>query len=188
MIRLLRRMKKTGVYIVTFTLGILMISGCASTPKGFFNPQYRDKKVARVAVVKFNGAEKIATAAADRFSVELLKSGVFDVFERQQVDKILQEQGFSMTGVTEDETRRRIGRLANVEALVIGDISQYAGMFNSTDVALGIKIVDIETGATIYANSAKSDIAFATKMWTVGGAIDTVVDVLIRDVEQKFRK
>lgn len=176
----------SGIHSILIFL--LLIMGCAPSKGGFLKPGYDAKKIGRVGVMKFTGPERIAATAADKFSVELIKLGIFEVFERQQIDKILQEQGFGLTGVTDDQTRKQLGKIANVDALVIGDIHQYAGLFNSTDVGLTIKILDIETGATVYAHSVKSDMAFAKKLWTMGGAIDAVIDAVISDISDKIRK
>ncbi|OIO31709.1 MAG: hypothetical protein AUJ60_01015 [Nitrospirae bacterium CG1_02_44_142] len=179
-------MKKYSFIFLSLILFGLFILGCATTRGGFLNPGFKDKNLSRVGVVKFSGPDVLSATVTDNFTVELFKLGYFDVFERHQIDKILSEQGFSLTGATEEKARKSLGKLANLDALFVGVVSAYPGAFGTTDINLSVKLIDIETGSLIYACSAKSDHALVM-VGTLGEGIDVTISGIINDIRKHFR-
>jgi len=87
---------------------------------------------------------------------ELKKTTVFDVLERDQLNKILKEYELSMSGLTDTQTVPQIGNLKNIDALVLGEVTESAESFHIT-----MRIVDLESGrvlATHTATVSKSEI------------------------------
>ena len=75
----------------------------------FFSLAYSQPSI---AVVEFEGkgiSQTEASALTDRFSSELFTLGTFRLIERDQMEDILEEQGFQQTGcVTAGDKRRKI--------------------------------------------------------------------------------
>lgn len=83
-----------------------------------------------------------AAIIAERFRGELVKSGLFKVMERGQMETVLKEQGFQQTGVCTDASCViEIGQLLAVGKMVIGSVGKIGRMFT-----LNVKLVDISTG------------------------------------------
>lgn len=49
------------------------------------------------------------------------KTDVFTVVERSQIDKILKEQRFSLSGAIDESTAAKVGKLLGLNAIIIGD-------------------------------------------------------------------
>ena len=52
----------------------------------------------------------------------LVKAGKFNVIERQELDKVLDEQKLGASGLVIAESAPKVGKLLGVELLVIGSI------------------------------------------------------------------
>jgi len=107
-----------------FISGILVLfilAGCSSSIKTVVKKDIiSSKKYKNVAVIPFNGPmPKVGEALADSFIVEVMDIG-FDVIERSQLDKILEEQKISTTGLIDTETVHQIGKIAGVDMIVLG--------------------------------------------------------------------
>jgi curli biogenesis system outer membrane secretion channel CsgG len=56
---------------------------------------------------------------------QLINDGAYRIFERQQLDKILQEQNFSNSNRADSNTAAKIGKLAGVDIIITGSITQF---------------------------------------------------------------
>jgi len=56
---------------------------------------------------------------------QLINDGAYRIFERQQLDKILQEQNFSNSNRADASTAAKIGKLAGVDLIITGSITQF---------------------------------------------------------------
>lgn len=95
-----------------------------------------DEKV-RIAVVDFDTTairntwrygwsyQNLERAAADNLATELVKSGRFRVIERQQLDRVLDEQDLGDVGRIDPTTAARIGKVLGVQLIVIGSVSEF---------------------------------------------------------------
>ncbi|HQO93024.1 MAG TPA: hypothetical protein PLX56_11925, partial [bacterium] len=68
------------------------------------------------------------------------------------VIKILNEQGFQQTGVTDTSKAIEAGKLLNTESVMIGTLQQ----FNSS-LVINVKIVEVSTGKILFADKAVAD-------------------------------
>ena len=128
--------------------------------------------VIRVGVDTFrSGASNIDPAVADSltemFITEMANSGVFQVFERTQLESVAREQRLSMSGMVSPQTLVKVGRLAGVEWIVTGAVTQFTesktgGIIPIGDfglalgsytgvVTLDIRTIDTTTGAVTSA-------------------------------------
>ncbi len=92
----------------------------------------------RVAVLDFNYATVMTTSQAvfgtnvdigkgisDMLIDRLVNDGTYRVIERNQIDKILNEQNFSNSNRADPATAAKIGHVLGVDAVIVGDITQF---------------------------------------------------------------
>jgi TolB-like protein len=107
-----------------------------------------------VAVLDFeakNVSNQNAEALADLLRTELFNTGCFKVVERQQIRKILEEQKFQLSGVTDADQAAEIGRLLNVKKIMIGTVTLLGGTH-----IINTRIVDVQSGQVELAEAVES--------------------------------
>ena len=82
----------------------------------------------RIAVLNLEsvGVSKTESITlTDRLRSELVKTGSFTIIERSEMDEILQEQGFQLTGCTTDECVVEAGKVLNVSHICAGRLARH---------------------------------------------------------------
>jgi curli biogenesis system outer membrane secretion channel CsgG len=92
----------------------------------------------RIAVLDFNYATVMTASQAvfgtnvdigkgisDMLIDRLVNDGTYRVIERNQIDKIVNEQNFSNSNRVDSSTAAKIGHVLGVDAVIIGDITQF---------------------------------------------------------------
>lgn len=84
----------------------------------------------RVAVSRFEdragtGYNHLGEGVADMLVTALVKTGKFTVLERQELEKVLDEQKLGESGIVTPETAPKLGKVLGVELLVVGSISEF---------------------------------------------------------------
>ena len=141
--------------IITFIITLLNFSVMAQKVKIAVMPFGHERQDARLATL----AENLTTTA-------LYNSGRLTVVERQELDKILQEQKFNQSGLVNDDDAIRLGLLSGAKYIVVGNIpnARYntetkitpAGVryqLASAFINLQIKIIKVESGDLVYTKS-----------------------------------
>ena len=111
----------------------------------------------RVAVVDFK-ADGIDEASARRISElirnEMIKSGRYRIIERTQIDKILTEQGFQLSGCTDSGCAVEIGKLLSANKMLVGTIMKIGNKIVITG-----RMVDVQSGSADFSadSEAKSE-------------------------------
>ena len=130
----------------------------------------------RVAVVDFEDrsgwGHNIGTGLADMLTTMLVKSGKFQVIEREELKRIMQEQSLGMSGAVTPQSAAKIGRLLGVELIVTGSVTEFGQKQSRIGGAIGklgigagiskrkaravvdIRLVNTETGEIVLAESA----------------------------------
>lgn len=85
-----------------------------------------------------------ASGITDIFRNELVASGKYSILERNNMESILKEQSFQMTGCTENTCAVKIGKLLNMEHMFYGSVMKLGGVF-----VIYIAQVKIETGEIV---------------------------------------
>ena len=101
-----------------------------------------------VAVMELRGnniADAEAGALTDRLRTELFRTGSFRVLERELMDKILDEQGFQMSGCTSDACLVEIGQLTGMEMIIGGSISKVGSVYS-----ISARTVSVQTGEILH--------------------------------------
>lgn len=140
----------------------------------------------RLAVLPFKNVatsipagEDVGRAVADMLITELFKLQRYEIVERNQLDKLMQERNLQQTDLAESSARE-IAKVLKCDALVVGSISQYSETRQDRNfafyrkeaatytVGIEFRIIDVQTGATRLAESA---VGVAEKEGRIGGLL-----------------
>jgi hypothetical protein len=72
------------------------------------------------------------------------------VVERQRIQKILEEQKFQMSGLTDADQAAEIGRLLNVQKIMIGSVTRLGGTY-----IINTRIVEVQSGLVSLAEATE---------------------------------
>jgi len=113
------------------------------------------RKVSRIAVFPFADTNAAARQAGDGEAIagmlmtELINSKTFQVVERSEIQRIIDEVGLGQEGVIDAATAKQIGKIYGVEILVFGTVAK----FNSL-VETDLRLVETESGQALMAENA----------------------------------
>jgi TolB-like protein len=135
---------------IAFLLVLLLAAGTAGAAES-----RKDK-------VKINVPKQLAASITENVSSEIADSHAFQIVERSQMDKIMKEQAFSLSGASADSDAVKIGQLAQAQKLLVGSVNKIGSSYIVT-----ARIVDIEKGtvelATKVTATSENDLAVMTE-------------------------
>src|SRR5579863_7937511 len=113
---------------------ILLLPGCLAT-------RIQAQQQPRIAVMSFDVGSDAKMNAAKQFGMtddlgrdlsdllldKLVADGKYSVIERSKIDTVMKEQITSNSDRNDPETAAKIGKIAGVNAIVIGLVTQYGG-------------------------------------------------------------
>jgi curli biogenesis system outer membrane secretion channel CsgG len=89
---------------------------------------------------------------ADFLRTELVNTERFVVVDRANMDKLLAEAGFQqLSGCTEAECAVQMGKLLNVQQMVVGSVSKLMDTYYIT-----VNLVEVETGKIIASHNQEA--------------------------------
>ncbi|MDH5718325.1 MAG: CsgG/HfaB family protein [Spirochaetia bacterium] len=163
-------MEKPIKIIVLFTFFVLY--SCSSFDV-VANKNTSVKEVKRIAVFNIKNISQTDGAnLAEFIGVEFLRHG-YDVVERSILESIIKEQSLSQSGLVDDQTAAKIGKLAGADTVVIGS-GKYS---NGKLEVLVIKLVSAETSSVLLA--AQSEEALSMEE-AAKKAVKEIHDYIIR--------
>lgn len=126
----------------------------------------------RVAVMDFDnraqhGGWRIGRGAADMLTTELVKATDFEIFERDRLASIIEEQNLGQGGRIDPATAARIGKLIGVQYIITGAVTEYgqsksggggAGVHvgkSGYSTAVDVRVVNATTGRIVFAESGE---------------------------------
>jgi len=108
----------------------------------------------KIAVLPFRELDGRATVLGTYISEELVTDlftlGGLDIVERSMLDRILGEIKLGQTGVIDAATATQVGKIAGVDAIVTGTITDLQSY-----IALNCRLIDTRTGRIFGAAQAK---------------------------------
>ncbi len=127
----------------------------------------------KIAVVDFTDLDGSVTEfgrfVAEEFSTALAGTGKgFTVVDRLHLKALLKEHKFSSSGLLDQNTIRKLGKIAGVDALVTGSLTPWG-----EGVRINVKVLDIETAAVINANRGNIAMTDAVKSLMRKGIISS---------------
>lgn len=119
----------------------------------------------RCAVLEFKAGVGVSQADVDGISaifITYFRPAGYTMVERTQIDRVIDEQGFQRSRMTEAQMVR-IGQILNVSKIVVGDVNVVMGQYN-----VDCRVINVESGtiaATEGATFASS--SFRTTMQSI---------------------
>ncbi|MBI5193965.1 MAG: hypothetical protein HZA08_11060 [Nitrospirae bacterium] len=167
---------------IVFVISLVLVSTVSYAK----DKEYKGPKK-RIAVMDFEdkssnqhaGWHDVGRGMSDSLVTALVKTNRFIVIEREQINKIMNEQSFGLSGAVNPDTAAKVGKLIGVGMIVTGGITEFgvkesklgvgslgrvlpfgggAGMkTNTARVALDIRFVDTSTGQIMVAEKAEGE-------------------------------
>lgn len=113
----------------------------------------------------------VGDGISDMLTTALVKSGNYRVIERQELDRILNEQDFGQSGRITPQSAAKVGQVLGVELAVMGSVSEFGykkgetggaikglglGVSNqSATVGVDVRMVNTSTGEIITAENVR---------------------------------
>jgi TolB-like protein len=112
-----------------------------------------DQPVAKIAVLSFRdtttSGANYGDALSEMITTAFIKSRYFYVIERSQIQKIMEEQQFSVSGSVDSDTAIELGRILGVEYLIVGSVARLGSLFE-----IDIRFIETKSGKGLIAESA----------------------------------
>lgn len=143
------------------------------------------EKLYKIAVLPFDdgsiqdrwwdGDWDVGKGISDEFVTEFLNTNKFRLIEREQIERVIQEQNFGQSGRVDTKTAAKIGKILGVDFLVMGRVTEFSlkstgvsGISLKKGVGLGVKstnaivaidarLVDATTAEIIASVTGKGD-------------------------------
>jgi hypothetical protein len=109
----------------------------------------KDQEKLRVAIMDFSGEDVTAGDAkkvSDLIRTEMINTGQYTIIERNEMGKILKEQGFSMTGCTDVSCAVQAGKLLSARKMMVGTVMKL-----DESLVINGRIIDVERGTADFA-------------------------------------
>lgn len=151
----------------------------------------------RCAVLEFKAGVGISQADVDGISaifITYFQPAGYTMVERTQIDKVIEEQGFQRSNMTQAQMVR-VGQILNVSKIVVGDINVVMNQYN-----VDARVINVETGtiaategATFATSSYRSSMqSVATKLAgkiaiSSGGTVQAAPSAPLVSTTQKKR-
>ena len=127
-----------------------------------FSPAFAlaKKKIAVMDLVdkagnSHGGWHNVGSGMADMLVTALVKTGKFDVIEREQLHKVMEEQKLGSTGAITPESAAKVGQILGINFIVTGSVTE----FGIKDSQLGVgnlgSILPFGGGVSTHTNTAK---------------------------------
>lgn len=97
----------------------------------------------KCAVLEFRGAQSVSVSDIDGISemfMTYFRPAGYTMVERAQIDKVISEQGFQRSNLT-DAQAVKVGRILNVSKVVVGKVSRLGGQYQ-----VDVRVVDVVSG------------------------------------------
>jgi len=147
------------------TVMALWLAGGCTSGQSYELPGYDFNKINKVAIVDVVGdvgSNMAKNQLSDMFAMELVKKG-FTPVERSQVQSLLKEHEFQAGNLTPEEDAVRAGKILNVPAVAIINVS-----VRGEEMSMTAKIIEVETGAVVWIGSGSG--STGRTLATIAGA------------------
>lgn len=127
-----------------------------------------------IAVIDFEGKD-ISASQASVFTgflrTELVKTDSYNVVEKSNMEKVLQEVAFQQTGVSSTDDAVKLGKILNARKMIFGTLSRIKDAYYST-----ANLVDVETGQIERSESLSCE-----QVEDLKGMAEDIADVLVSE-------
>lgn len=104
--------------------------------------QNQKNKIAIMEFVDMQGnVSNLGKYISEELTTRLYRTGKFEVIERQLLDKIIQEQKISLSGIVDENSAVELGKILGVDAIATGTISDLG-----ISVKINARLISAESG------------------------------------------
>ncbi len=131
----------------------------------------------KIAVLDFQlhgkgyNSDDMGKIVAEWLITSLVKEGRFDVVERRLLKKLLEEQSLAHSGVVDENTASKLGKLLGVKAIISGTVMKLQDILE-----VNTRIIDVETASVIAAENIRSTNATQLKV-----LIEQMAEKIVKD-------
>lgn len=131
----------------------------------------------RAAVLEFKAGVGVSQNDVDGISaifITYFRPAGYTMVERTQIDRVIDEQGFQRSSLTESQMVR-IGQILNVSKIVVGDVNVVMGQYN-----VDVRVLNVESGtiaATEGATFAGS--SYRTSMQSIAEKLASKIAIYV---------
>jgi len=171
---------KRGIF--SFVLILLVIGVFVNAVTVNAGPKQLKK---RIAVFSFEDktnhryhwwtGQPVGEGMADMLVTALVKTGKYSVIERDEINKLLQEQKLGMSGVVTPQSAAQVGKMLGVELAIFGAVTEFGYSEGTTGgrlkkkgfgigikstkatVAVDVRFVNTTTGEIVMAESVRKE-------------------------------
>jgi len=167
----------------------LLFSGCGAAwkakPRAFVNNRYLShideylvNKPLRVGVTPLMYRDKsVSMKVTDIFISELSMIPIISVVERNRLNTIVEEQALSYTGLIDNETAIKLGKMVGTDAIIVGSIHVYTDG-SPKYFGFSFRVVDVETGVILWSGNH----TLHSGPLSVPDTLDSLVPFTIREL------
>jgi PBP1b-binding outer membrane lipoprotein LpoB len=131
----------------------VLFGGCASGGS-IVKPGVNFNDYKRVAILPFEYNRELDVKVEDLFEQELMLKG-YELVERSKVDAVLKEQQFQQSSLVNQEKVVEVGKILNVNAVVIGKTSELRSQEKS-EISITAKLVSVKDSSILWSGSGES--------------------------------
>jgi TolB-like protein len=179
------------------TAGALLTPSCASAEGNvvYIHPLADFSLIQRVGVLPLENISTDPSAGEwvrQVLTNELLAQGLFDVVEPWEMNRAVLEKNLSEVGTLSKEQMRELAGVVEAQALMVGSVLQFnrgrTGNVSSPEVALSLRMIDVETGLVIWSTTYSiSGVSLGNKLTgTDGPDLTAATSLLCRDLLSTF--
>lgn len=131
----------------------------------------------RIAVLPFQSkgaARDLGEIVLDKMITSLVNLKRFNVMERAELQRILEEQKLGMTGVLDASTAAEIGKGIGLDAIILGSVTAV-----KSSVGIDARVIDTETASIVTSKDAYST---STNIQDIKTMVDDVVMKIYSDL------
>ncbi|UCE08019.1 MAG: hypothetical protein JSW07_08320 [bacterium] len=160
--------RKLNIVIIVLSVFLLVESfaALAQTKKRVAVFDFEDKTEHRW---RWWTGQPVGQGMADMLTTELVKSGKYQVIERQGIEQIMQEQRLGQSGAVTQQTAAEVGKLLGVELAIIGAVTEFGykksdvgGFLKKKGLGLGIQSASAVVGIDVrFVNTNTGEILAA---------------------------
>jgi polysaccharide biosynthesis protein PelC len=180
----------------TLPLVPLLLLACASPPR-YLNQRADIGAISTVAVLPFENltADRLCAERVQRILyTELLARDAFKMVEPGLVTRVMRRDALDPAALAPDDLKK-LGQALGAQALFMGAVLEYdegrsGGSAPSPRVKLLLRLVDVETGTTLWAvNRERGGATLTARLFGIGGSpASSVAEELIREELAQFAR
>ena len=141
----------------------------------------QDSEKTRVGIVEFKvendiGLENAGVIIPEWLASEFVRLGRYEVTERLFLKAVIDEQALGQTGIIDDATAARVGKIHGVDGIVTGSIMKIGSTISITG-----RIIAVETGEVL-----KSSVVRASNLDNLPGEIEILANQLCDISREEF--